>query len=68
MLVYFFTHEVRYNMRETNIIICPSYSDIRPKYQNLALSENVNEFLNPRIDKMKDTAYFLHDVETKRNE
>ena len=48
------------------IFTCPRYDLIRDNYKELIKDRNINEFLNPGFDVMRQTASFLHDIEVKR--
>ena len=51
------------------IYICPRYSEIRTKYQDLLQKNyNVEMLLNPTYTKIIETSEFLHEVEALRLE
>ena len=47
---------------------CPRYNELRRQYEHLITDNIINLLLNPRFDKMVDTARYLNALEAKRSD
>ena len=50
------------------VYVCPRYELVRDNYQHLTEDGDIKTFLNPVYGRMKDTASFIYDIETRRSE
>ena len=47
---------------------CPRYGEIRNNYEHLTNGGDISNFLNPEYGNMMDTAKFIYDIESKRDD
>ena len=47
---------------------CPRYREIRNNYEHLTNDGDISNFLNPEYGNMMDTAKFIYDIESKRDD
>ena len=50
------------------IFECPRYGEIRTNYEHLTNDGDISNFLNPEYGNLVDTAKFIYDIESNRDD